>query len=192
MQKAEDYLRKRVLGGHESSLLKVFGDLDADYGAESSEDDNFDDSRVESDAAENNNSETTESMPTSYSAQNNANDSADDDACLNTETMAQWKEKRRIQNAKLLQSVKDGKVETHLLGVYTETIPSDRHQKFKSGSDAEKDKLKHVPWFGPIDDEDQQEEIYDYCSQLFKTNFKPDANFDSVAYLFEVWVPEVR
>lgn len=60
-------------------------------------------------------------------------------------------------------------------------------QKFKIGTD----KNPNLSWFGPIDDEDQQEEIYDYCNQLFKANFKTDAKFDSVAYLFEVWVPEV-
>lgn len=63
-------------------------------------------------------------------------------------------------------------------------------QKFRSGSDADKNPLS-LAWFGPIDDEDQQEEIYEYCSQLFKSNFKADGDFDTVAYLFEVWVPEV-
>lgn len=184
VQKAEDYLRKRVLGHQEeSSLVKVFGDLDGEYG-ESSDEERGDDrsgAAMHSESAE-------------ARALNDVVSSADDEENFfsNAETLEQWKERRRVQNAKLLQSVKEGKVENHLLGVYTETIASDRHQKFKTGSDAEKDKLKHVPWFGPIDDEEQQEEIYDYCSQLFKSNYKPDGSFDSVAYLFEVWVPEVR
>src|SRR5260221_372716 len=99
--------------------------------------------------------------------------------------MAQWKEKRKVQNEKLLNCIKEGKVETHLLGVYRETIASERHQKFKDGSESEKSQLKHIPWFGPIDDEEQQEEVYDYCSQLFKSNFKPEGAFDTVAYIFE-------
>lgn len=187
VQKAEDYLRKRCLGsGPESNLVKVFGDLDGEYG-DSSDEEAYDSSK---DNATNNS--TSDGYQASKTQSDAVSSAEDEDVCFSdAETMAQWKERRRVQNSKLLQSVKEGKVETHLLGVYTETIQSDRHQKFKTGSDAEKDKLKHVPWFGPIDDEEQQEEIYDYCSQLFKANFKSDGNFDSVAYLFEVWVPEV-
>ena len=121
----------------------------------------------------------------------NGDDSEVDKMPESNEAIAQWKEKRRQQNAKFLQCIKDGKVETHLVGVYRESIQSERHLKFKSGSESEKNQLKHVPWFGPIDDEEQQEEIYDYCSQLFKSNFKTDGSFDTVAYIFEVWVPEV-
>lgn len=186
VQKAEDYLRKRLLGQNsESSLLKVFGDLDGEY-CETSDDEHEEGNGDATHTTSSKSGKTTAETVLSSA------DSNDEDACFsNAETLAQWKERRRIQNSKLLQSVKEGKVETHLLGVYSETISSDRHQKFKTGSDQEKDVLKHVPWFGPIDDEEQQEEIYDYCSQLFKVHFKPDSTFDSVAYLFEVWVPEV-
>lgn len=186
MQKSEDYLRKRCLGD-ESSASKFFGDLEEEYS------DNISDSEVPERAPTELNNET-KTDPASVNSPDADEDSGDDDGgdLHSLIPLAQLKERRRIQNIKLLQCIKEGKVETHLLGVYRETIHSDRHIQFKNGSDAEKSELKHVPWFGPIDDEDQQEELYDYCSQLFKSsNFKPDGSFDTVAYLFEVWVPEV-
>lgn len=188
VQKAEDYSRKKCLGD-ESGAAKLFGSLNVQY-VHMSDDEKGD----EECGLDNHEEEMKDINMKDTNLKFALLDPDPNDDYLDfpsSESIAQLKERRRIQNAKLLYCVKEGKVENHLLGVYRETIPSDRHQKFKSGSDAEKCQLKHVPWFGPIDDEDQQEEIYDYCSQLFKANFKPDGNFDTVAYLFEVWVPEV-
>lgn len=114
VQKAEEHLRKQCLG--ESNLVKVLGDLDADFSDGHSDDD---DSRAgHSNAISGENSPGIDTM-----------DSLDDEAVFaNAQTMDQWKERRRVQNAKLLQCVKEGKVETHLLGVYSGTIPSERHQ----------------------------------------------------------------
>ncbi|RWS30648.1 hypothetical protein B4U80_00179 [Leptotrombidium deliense] len=180
VQKAEDYSRKRCLGD-ENGAAKLFEDLN-EYREPLSDEERLDDERLDENVVENSNGKQNNTVVVE------SDDSSDLRDLI--ENSAQWKERRRISNSKLLQCIKDGKIENHLLGVYRETIPSDRHIKFKTGSDAEKSQLKHVPWFGPIDDEDQQEEIYDYCSQLFKGNFKPDGSFDTVAYLFEVWVPE--
>ena len=189
VQKAEEFLRKKCLGSEVSAA--IFFDNESDTNAE-------DDERLTSIHNEDVKKETQNSVkePILENSGNNSIESNGDDLEIDkmpesSEAVARWKEKRRQQNAKLLQCIKDGKVETHLLGVYRGTIASERHQKFLSGSESEKNQLKHVPWFGPIDDEEQQEEIYDYCSQLFKTNFKTDGNFDTVAYIFEVWVPEV-
>jgi len=168
IQKAEDISRKKVLG--ESHVVRSIGDLEADYSEHSDED--IGDQAV---------------SPTNKTGTSEGESTDNDTAFLtNPQTLDQWKERRKLQNAKLLACVKEGKVENHLLAVFTETIPCERHKKFKIGTD----KNPNLSWFGPIDDEDQQEEIYDYCNQLFKANFKTDAKFDSVAYLFEVWVPE--
>jgi len=193
VQKAEDFLRKRCLGS-EISAAKFFDQIDSDF----SENDDRVTITTTEDSSSNKNKETVNvsnnvsAESTSSPVATNDCDSDVDKMPESNEAVAQWKERRRLQNAKLLQCIKDGKVETHLVGVYRETISSERHLKFKNGSESEKNQLKHVPWFGPIDDEEQQEEIYDYCSQLFKSNFKTDGSFDTVAYIFEVWVPEVR
>lgn len=109
VQKAEEHLRKQCLG--ESNLVKVLGDLDPDFSDEHSDDDDKPD------------------HSTAISVSNSLLDSTEDEAVFaNAQTMDQWKERRRVQNAKLLQCVKEGKVETHLLGVYTGSISSERHQ----------------------------------------------------------------
>lgn len=109
VQKAEEHLRKQCLG--ESNLVKVLGDLEADYSdGHSDEEERPDHSNA-------------------ISACSSALDSTEDEAVFaNAQTMDQWKERRRVHNAKLLQCVKEGKVETHLLGVYTGSIASERHQ----------------------------------------------------------------
>lgn len=114
VQKAEEHLRKQCLG--ESNLVKVLGDLDADFSDGHSDDDDKPD---HSNAISVSNSRSPPDVV----------DSTDEEALFaNAQTMDQWKERRRVQNEKLLQCVKEGKVETHLLGVYTGTIASERHQ----------------------------------------------------------------
>lgn len=114
VQKAEEHLRKQCLG--ESNLVKVLGDLEADFSDVHSDDDRPDHSNLIS--AGSSRSPGTEAM-----------DSMDDESVFaNAQTMDQWKERRRVRNAQLLQCVKEGKVETHLLGVYTGSIQSERHQ----------------------------------------------------------------
>lgn len=188
VQKAEDYSRKLCLGD-ESGAAKLFGSMEAHYDSLSDDGSLINEkdgisfgNHKDSDRNDDNDSRL-------LGMESDTNDDFLDFQA--TETIAQLKERRRAQNAKLLECIKEGKIESHLLGVYKETISSNRHIKFK-GSETEKSQLQHVTWFGPIDDDDQQEELYDYCSQLFKNNFKPDGTFDAVAYLFEVWIPEVR
>lgn len=187
VQKAEDYSRKRCLGD-EIGAAKLLGTLDG-HSNRSLEEESVNDDRNDNYDNHEDDMETNDKDHCHSGIDSDPNDDYLD--FPSSETIAQLKERRRTQNAKLLLSIKEGKVENHLLGVYKETIHSDRHQKFKSGSEDDKNQLKAVPWFGPFDDEDQQEEIYDYCSQLFKNNFTSDVTFDLVAYLFEVWVPEV-
>lgn len=193
VQKAEDYSRKLCLGD-ESGAAKLFGSMEAHYDSPSEEEQLADHSmRQILNEEPYDFCRSMDNGDTNDSRLNDPESDGNDDyiGFQSSETLEQLKALRKIQNAKLFECIKEGKVESHLLGVYKETIPSDRHKKFKEGSAAERSQLSHVAWFGPVDDDDQQEEIYDYCSQLFKSNFKPEPIFDSVAYLFEVWVPEV-
>jgi hypothetical protein len=103
---------------------------------------------------------------------------------------SEWKEKQNFQNNKLIKCIKDGKVDEHLISLYRECIPSKRHQRFKNGSKSGRNQLKHkLQCFGPIDNEEQQEVIYDYLSQLFKYEFELNSSLDNF-YIIQVLVPE--
>ncbi|XP_067131259.1 putative leucine-rich repeat-containing protein DDB_G0290503 [Centruroides vittatus] len=198
VQKAEDFLRKRCLGVN-ITAAQFFGNLDdipdyiSDVGSSTGTP-----SEPDSSARERHLSEVSSSRSISPALRLTQEEQAKDTESLpgesnegsDPEALARRKERRKHQNAKLLQCIKAGKIETHLLGVYRSTIPSERHKLFHSNVASERNKLKHVSWFGPIDDEEQQEEIYDYCLQLFKSSCEYKDTFDVVAYMFEVWVPE--
>ncbi len=103
---------------------------------------------------------------------------------------SEWKERQNFQNKKLIKCIKDGKVDKHLISLYRECIPSKRHQRFKNGSKSGRNQLKHkLQCFGPIHNEEQQEVIYDYLSQLFKYEFELNSSLDNF-YIIEVLVPE--
>lgn len=105
-------------------------------------------------------------------------------------TVARIKERRKRQNEKLVQCIKDGKVNSHLLAVLDGSVPSERHKLFGSPHQSERLQLKHWPWFGPIDNCSQQEEIYEFCFELLKANSALDPTFDIASYVIEVWCPE--
>lgn len=105
-------------------------------------------------------------------------------------TVARIKERRKRQNEKLVQCIKDGKVNSHLLAVLNGNVPSERHKLFNSPLQSERLQLKHWPWFGPIDNCSQQEEIYEFCIELLKANSALDPTFDIASYVIEVWCPE--
>lgn len=105
-------------------------------------------------------------------------------------TVARIKERRKRQNEKLVQCIKDGKVNSHLLAVLNGSVPSERHKLFGSPLQSERLQLKHWPWFGPIDNCSQQEEIYEFCVELLKANSALDPTFDIASYVIEVWCPE--
>lgn len=198
VQKAEDFLRKRCLGINITSA-QFFGNLDdfsdyiSDIGSSTgtlSEPDSLVRERHLSEVSSSRSVSPALRLTQEEQAKDNEIMSNDSTEISDPEALARRKERRKHQNAKLLQCIKAGKIETHLVGVYRNTIPSERHKLFHSSVASERNKLKHVSWFGPIDDEEQQEEIYDYCLQLFKSSCEYKETFDVVAYMFEVWVPE--
>ncbi|XP_075557028.1 uncharacterized protein LOC142589443 isoform X1 [Dermacentor variabilis] len=103
---------------------------------------------------------------------------------------ARIKEKRKQRNEKLVQCIKEGKVNDHLLGVLNGTVPSERNKLFYSTSRNENLQLKDWSWFGPIEDVSQQEEIYEFCFELLKANSDLGPTFDIASYVIEVWCPE--
>lgn len=96
----------------------------------------------------------------------------------------------QTESSKLLKFIKDSKVETHLIGIYKGTIESDRHNKFLIEENKEIKSDLEKTGFGPIKDEDQQDELFRYCSRLFKKHFESE-KIDIVSYIYSVWVPEV-
>lgn len=104
--------------------------------------------------------------------------------------VARIKEKRKQRNEKLVQCIKEGNVNDHLLGVLNGTVPSERNKLFYSTSRNEHLQLKDWSWFGPIEDVSQQEEIYEFCFELLKANSDLGPTFDIASYVIEVWCPE--
>ncbi|CAN7991093.1 unnamed protein product [Ixodes hexagonus] len=100
------------------------------------------------------------------------------------------KERRRLRNEKLVDCIKGGKVNGHLLGILNGTVPSERHKRFHSNVQSDRIQLKQWSWFGPIDNTSQQEEIYEFCFELLKANSDLDDTFDIASYVIEVWCPE--
>lgn len=121
-QKAEDFLRKRCLG-NEISAAKFFQTKDNSESFSGDE-------QVSSEIPNNNSVADSQDSVTNNvqtSSVSPVADESEDEAETNNiesnEAMALWKEKRRLHNTKLLQCIKEGKVETHLVGVYRESIP---------------------------------------------------------------------
>ncbi|KAI2798978.1 nucleosome binding [Blomia tropicalis] len=94
--------------------------------------------------------------------------------------------KLSIDSLKITNFIISGKVEAHLIGIFKETIDSERHKKF---SQINKDnQLKQKGGFGPIRENQQQEELIEYCTNLFKSQLKSD--LPDFSYFFNVWIPE--
>uniref|UniRef100_A0A224YM75 Neurofilament heavy polypeptide n=1 Tax=Rhipicephalus zambeziensis TaxID=60191 RepID=A0A224YM75_9ACAR len=159
-QKAEEFLRKRCLGSSVDAK-RFFWNEDGDACTTDSDDFDLDPFCPE----------------------------ADDDDGLDS-VVSRIKEKRKQCNEKLVQCIREGKVNDHLLGVLNGTVPSERNKLFYSTSRSEHLQLKDWSWFGPIEDVSQQEEIYEFCFELLKANSDLGPTFDIASYVIEVWCPE--
>lgn len=168
VQKAEEYLRKRCLGSNVGPKQFFWDEVPFTEGPPSVNSDDFYLDALCSDSG---------------LASEGAGDAVD-------EVAARIKEKRKQCSERLLLCIRGGNVNSHLLGVLNGSVPSERHNLFYSKVWIERTQLKHWPWFGPIDDVAQQEEIYELCFELLKANSDLDASFDIASYVIEVWCPE--
>lgn len=99
----------------------------------------------------------------------------------------------KIHTGNLLNYIKsDISVETHLLGIYKENIKSDLHSKYKLINAKLASTSSSNSNYGPFEwSEEDRDSLFNYCLDLFENNFKPDANFDVVDYVFDVMIPSV-
>lgn len=113
----------------------------------------------------------------------------------------------QIKGSKLFKYIKEGRVDSHLVSIFRNTVSSSRHDKFFEKSDSEEnesaegedqDEGVQVPKqsFGFITEADERDEIYDHLYQLYKSlnddTTLANANKDIVSYIYAVWAPEVR
>ncbi|KAK8767103.1 hypothetical protein V5799_006118 [Amblyomma americanum] len=168
VQRVEEYLRKRCLGSNVGPRQFFWDEVPFTEGPPSVNSDDFYLDALCSDSG---------------LASEGAGDAVD-------EVAARIKEKRKQCNERLLQCIINGNVNSHLLGVLNGTVDSERHHLFYSSLSRERTQLKRLSWFGPIDDVQQQEEIYEFCFELLKANSDLDASFDIASYVIEVWCPE--
>lgn len=169
VQKAEEFLRKRCLGIN-INARQFFCDEEVRF-TEDPPSEASDDSYVECSLA----------SPEELGSQGSDTLS---------EAAQASKERRKLRNEKLVDCIKGGKVNSHLLGILNGTVPSERHKRFHSNVQSDRIQLKQWSWFGPIDNASQQEEIYEFCFELLKANSDLDDTFDIASYVIEVWCPE--
>ncbi|XP_076350123.1 uncharacterized protein LOC143246825 isoform X2 [Tachypleus tridentatus] len=142
VQRAEDFLRKRCLG-YKVDAQQFFETRDEDLPEYLSEVGNTRELGKESQSV------LCPSCPTSLE---------EDCVCRETEGSPENQSNLRTkekESLKLVNFIKTGQVQTHLLGVYSGTIPSDRHTKFHSVVPSVRNQIKQVSWFGPIDEEEE-------------------------------------
>lgn len=99
----------------------------------------------------------------------------------------------KIDCAKVIRFIKESRVDHFLVGIYRGTLESDRHVKFMAHKteDSPDDYLSEEIPFGPITDEEMQDELTDYCRVLFESNFDREKFPGYRAYVYSVWIPEV-
>ncbi|XP_046583869.1 uncharacterized protein LOC124291011 [Haliotis rubra] len=95
------------------------------------------------------------------------------------------KERRKKKNKVLLDFIISEEMKEYLLAIYKGTKKSERHTQYHS-SVRERDKLRHSG-FGPIADEEQQDEITYKFVEWYKDYACPSADID---YILDVWIPE--
>ena len=100
----------------------------------------------------------------------------------------QTKNDLNIDYRKVVSLIKSGKVEMHLIGIYKDIIDCERHRKWK----AQEDDGENQTGFGSMSDEELQDELRTYCTDLFVKNFGNDSLQDLMRYMMNVWIPEVR
>ncbi|XP_046336530.2 uncharacterized protein LOC124118461 isoform X2 [Haliotis rufescens] len=101
------------------------------------------------------------------------------------QVLSVMKERRKKKNKVLLDFIISEEMKEYLLGIYSGTKKSERHTKYRS-SVRERDKLRHSG-FGPIADEEQQDEITYKFVEWYKDHACPSADID---YILDVWIPE--
>ncbi|XP_018497617.1 uncharacterized protein LOC108865250 [Galendromus occidentalis] len=102
------------------------------------------------------------------------------------------KDSRRASNQALVEFITGGKVGAHLVGLYRGTVPSRRHDHYTSEDNDLRQKLKRSSWWGPIDDQLQQEAIFEYCHDVIERSKEVGVvkGLDTIKYAFEVFCPE--
>ncbi|XP_069138182.1 PWWP domain-containing DNA repair factor 3A-like [Argopecten irradians] len=99
-------------------------------------------------------------------------------------------EKIKARNENLILYIKSEEMRTYLVQIYQGKRKSERHTKYHSNRTKVKDGIRHAG-FGPIADEEQQDDIYFTLITWYKeakgltTDELPD--FD---YVMDVWIPE--
>ncbi|XP_070542460.1 PWWP domain-containing DNA repair factor 3A-like [Ptychodera flava] len=86
--------------------------------------------------------------------------------------------------------MKNDKAKDQLIAIANGTQYSERHHIYMNGPNSKKMQLKFTG-FGPIVDENQQEDLYHYLLELYgKHILEKTGGFSGISYVTEVWIPE--
>lgn len=95
----------------------------------------------------------------------------------------------KLDKARIVSFIKEGQCEGYLCGVYKKTTESIRLKKYFEAVEAGETPDGYI--FGPITEEGLQDELYDCCSAFFKSTFNQEEVKDDVAFVLNVFIPEV-
>lgn len=98
----------------------------------------------------------------------------------------------KVDCTKVIRFIKESRVDHFLIGIYRGTFNCARHRAFMAKkTETDSDDLGDEIPFGPITDEEMQDELTDYCRALFEANFDKEKFPGYRAYVYSVWIPEV-
>ncbi|XP_072038986.1 uncharacterized protein [Amphiura filiformis] len=118
----------------------------------------------------------------------------DSSSDVDEETMERRKSLNKFQDRLVRYITKRPHAKEHLVNIFHRKVKSLRHELyFTAGSEAQT-KLKYLRGFGPITDDDKQDELIRFLRKAYEENCSQTDKDDCVvltSYLIDVWFPEV-
>ncbi|XP_072039189.1 uncharacterized protein [Amphiura filiformis] len=118
----------------------------------------------------------------------------DSSSDVDEETMERRKSLNKFQDRLVRYITKRPQAKEHLVNIFHRKVKSLRHELyFTAGSEAQT-KLKYLRGFGPITDDDKQDELIRFLRKAYEENCSQTDKDDCVvltSYLIDVWFPEV-
>lgn len=103
----------------------------------------------------------------------------------------QLTEANQAKLQELLTMITGNACKDHILGILSGNIKNRRNKMFFFNAPSKRRTLKIISGFGPFrDDQDLVHGHYTYLTRLLREKYGKSCPFDSVSYVFDVWIPE--
>ncbi|XP_071794734.1 PWWP domain-containing DNA repair factor 3A-like isoform X2 [Asterias amurensis] len=208
IERADDYLIKRGLGKSSDCNTSFYSELDTSFQSPptsphsetqcpispfripASHDAMSSDQTAIPDGIRENLLSSDEELRVGFPIQNNCPSKTEEKLQEDPSVIQRQKRWIRTQN-RLLKYILTKKTKEHLLAIYKGQTNSERHSLFGSKLSSDRQKLRALAGLGPITGEEQQSNLTDFLSELYKNHcMKCQEDLPSLAYITEVWLPE--